>query len=117
MKHPSKKQNGQIDEKLLASITNRIVSALEDKIEKIVLFGSYAYGDPKTASDLDLLIVLRTKKSATERHLLIERLFRERQIPMDFVVLTPQDIRRRSKWVDPFLHEILEKGRVLYARS
>jgi len=44
----------RVDERLLKEIVNRIVNKVHP--DKIILFGSYAYGKPKDGSDLDILI-------------------------------------------------------------
>jgi len=42
--------------------------------EKIILFGSYAYGKPTPHSDVDLLIILKTNASLKERSWKVSRL-------------------------------------------
>jgi predicted nucleotidyltransferase len=85
--------------------------------EKIILFGSFAYGEPAPDSDVDLLIIMETRLPAAERQRQISRLLRPRLRPMDIVVRNPSEIQKSLHRVDPFIHEILEKGIVLYARS
>lgn len=82
----------------------------------IILFGSYAYGTPSIHSDLDILIVTRTKNTSEERHQQVQELFRERTVPMDFVIRTPKEIRQRIQRGDFFLEEIIHKGKILYGR-
>lgn len=84
-------------------------------VEKIILFGSYAYGKPGRDSDVDLLIVMRTNKRWPERMRDIDSLFPERTIPMDFVVRTPAEIKKRlTSYFCPFTREVIQNGRVLY---
>ena len=45
-----------INEELIKEIKNRIVSEVHP--EKIILFGSYAYGTPTKDSDVDLLVIM-----------------------------------------------------------
>ncbi len=92
----------------------RIVEALNP--QKVVLFGSYAYGTPTGDSDVDLLIVMETAASLTDRHLAVCRLLRPRPFPVDIVVRTPEEIRRALEEGDPFIREIISRGRVLYER-
>ncbi len=33
---------------------------------------------------------------------------------MDFIVLTPSEVRHRLSGFDPFLEEVIEKGQMLY---
>jgi predicted nucleotidyltransferase len=99
----------------ITRIVKRIVAAFAP--EKIILFGSHAYGNVTPDSDLDLLVIIKTDLPAAERTRKISRLLRPRHLPLDIVVRNPQEIQRSLRRVDPFVHEILERGIVLYARS
>ncbi len=81
--------------------------------ERVVLFGSYAYGEPDESSDVDLLIVLPFAGKSFSKALEIMRHIKPR-IPVDIVVRTPQVMRQRLAMNDFFLREIDEKGEVLY---
>ena len=83
------------------------------KPAKIILFGSYAYGRPTADSDVDLLVVLPGKGRSLDKSLKI-RLAVEAGFPMDLIVRTPAEMRRRLSWGDWFLREIVEKGVILY---
>ena len=100
---------------LLSEITRRITQGLHPK--KVILFGSYAYGTPTSDSDLDLLIIMESRDRPSERIRKVSDLFEPRPLPMDFVVLTPSELRRRLSGFDPFLEEILKKGRLLYGSA
>jgi predicted nucleotidyltransferase len=81
--------------------------------QRIILFGSYAYGKPTRDSDVDLLVVMPHRgpnaNKATEIRLRVRAPF-----PMDLLVRSPQKIRQRLAWGDGFIQEVLEKGTVLY---
>jgi predicted nucleotidyltransferase len=96
----------------LREITQKVVQAFRPK--NIILFGSYAYGNPTSDSDLDLLVVMETRDRPAERIRKVSDLFDPRPLPMDFIVLTPSEIRHRLSGFDPFLEEVLEKGQSLY---
>lgn len=89
----------------------------ELKPEKIVLFGSYAYGKPTPHSDVDLLVVLKTSKSLKERSWMVSRLLLPRPFPVDILVKTPKEIEKALRSGDFFLQEILTRGKVLYERD
>jgi predicted nucleotidyltransferase len=102
--------------KTLPQAVKKIAETL--KPEKIILFGSYAYGKPTPDSDVDLLVIMRTKASHKERYLAVARLLRPRQFPIDIVVKTPDEIDQALKnQGNFFIREILAKGKVLYERE
>lgn len=93
----------------------RIISEL--KPEKIILFGSYAYGNPTPDSDVDLLVIMNTKAKDVDRYVAVSNLLYPRQFPVDILVKTPQEIEtEKKKRGNFFLREILTKGKVLYER-
>jgi len=101
--------------KTLPQAVKKIAETL--KPEKIILFGSYAYGNPTPDSDVDLLVVMKTRASQKDRHLAVARLLRPRQFPIDIIVKTPGEINKALKNKGNFfIREIMEKGRVLYER-
>ena len=81
--------------------------------QKIILFGSYAYGTPRPESDVDLLVIMETLLSELKQAAIICR-----QIPyhfgIDLIVCTPQRLAQRLEWGDPFLNEIIQRGITLY---
>ncbi len=81
--------------------------------EKIILFGSYAYGKPTPDSDVDLLVVMPCKRRPLDQALAI-RLAIKAGFPLDLIVRTPAEVRRRLAGGDFFLREITEKGTVLH---
>ncbi len=87
--------------------------------ERIVLFGSLAYGEPQEDSDIDILIIKETTQTPLERRVHVRRLVSDpqRRIPLSPLVLTPGELAERLALGDPFYQEILGRGRVLYARS
>lgn len=87
--------------------------AREFKPERIVLFGSYAYGRPTPDSDVDLLVVMPFEGRATEQAVRISSRL-DHRFPIDLLVRTPQEIRQRLEWNDVVLREITSKGEVLY---
>ena len=100
--------------KSLRPAVKKIVAELDP--EKIVLFGSYAYGTPNPHSDVDLLVVLKTNAPLKERSWKVSRLLLPRPFPVDILVKTPGEIEASLKAGDFFLKEILTRGKVLYER-
>ncbi len=101
--------------KSLRPAIQKIVKELNP--EKIVLFGSYAYGKPNRHSDVDLLVVLNTRASQSERSWKVSRLLLPRPFPVDILVKTPKEIETALESGDFFLREILTRGKILYERN
>ena len=104
--------------KTLPQAIKRIVSEL--KPEKIILFGSYAYGNPTPDSDVDLLVVIETDGKSKETYRAVSKLLYPRQFPVDIVIKTPKEVEEALKGgVDNafFVREIVKKGKVLYDRN
>jgi predicted nucleotidyltransferase len=101
--------------KSLRPAVQKIVSEL--KPEKVILFGSYAYGTPNPDSDVDLLIIMKTRASRKDRSWAVSRLLMPRPFPVDILVKTPGEIEKALGAKDFFLKEILTRGKVLYDRS
>ena len=79
-----------------------------------MLFGSYAYGKPTEHSDVDLLVIMKRTRLKGERMSVRIRLAIPRDFPLDLLVRTPADVAKRLRWRDPFMCELLDKGKVLY---
>ncbi|MBV6450246.1 MAG: hypothetical protein MHPDNHAH_00967 [Anaerolineales bacterium] len=101
----------RIPQTVIRNLARRI--AEEFKPEKIILFGSYARGNPRPESDVDLLVVMDTNKRESQQSLEIRRslgvLF-----GMDLIVRTPKKLSQRLKMGDSFLKDVLKEGKVLY---
>src|SRR5688572_7825943 len=99
----------------LPGAIERIVSEL--KPENIILFGSYAYGNPTPDSDVDLLVIMKTKAREIDRYVAVSNLLYPRQFPVDILVKTPREVEEAvHKKGNFFMHEILTKGKVIYER-
>jgi len=81
---------------------------------KIVLFGSYAYGRPTKDSDVDLLVIMSRTRARGERMSVRIRHAVPRNFALDLLVRTPAEVNKRLRWGDGFLLEVMEKGKVLY---
>ena len=99
----------------IKKIARQVVKAYQP--EKIILFGSYAYGRPDADSDLDLLIIKKTSERFIERWINVRQIVSDpkRSIPFQPIVLTPQELEERLAIGDQFIEEIVTKGEVLYA--
>jgi predicted nucleotidyltransferase len=87
--------------------------------EKVILFGSHAYGKPTADSDVDFLIVdsrANTRHRRFEMAIQASRALDPRPFPVDILVRSPRQIRFRVANGDFFLREVMSRGRVLYER-
>jgi predicted nucleotidyltransferase len=83
--------------------------------DKIILFGSYAYGQPHEDSDVDLLVIMPARNQ-------LDQAFKIRwQLPapfaMDLLVRTPKEMKWRLDERESFLMEITSKGKILYEKD
>ncbi len=99
----------------LALIVKRLVENLD--VEKIVLFGSYVKGASTKDSDLDLLVMLNTRKKGIARYAMVSELLEPRTIPMDIIIKTPAEIKKRERYFDPFIKSVMTEGKVLYEKA
>ena len=81
--------------------------------QKIILFGSYAYGNPGPLSDVDLLIIMDTSLREVRQALEI-RQFLNPLFGVDILVYTPEKLKQRLDFGDAFLKEIIAQGKILY---
>ena len=106
---------------------HRVVARLEPYLrvivehvhpQKIILFGSYAYGEPTEHSDFDLLVVRRGNVSENESNLEIRKLLWEvpgQRPPFTILTKTPEQLAERLSSHSPFYEEILGHGIEVYA--
>jgi uncharacterized protein len=100
-----------VDHQAIISFANRVAEQFHP--ERIILFGSYAYGTPTKDSDVDLMVVVQDR--GRQSHKAIDILTSvKRDFPLDLLVRTTREIEKRIKWNDFFILDIVEKGLCLY---
>jgi predicted nucleotidyltransferase len=100
-----------VSQQKIEALINRIVKLY--KPEKVVLFGSYAYGKPSFDSDVDLLVVLDfAGKNALKSAEILNTT--NPDFPVDLIVRTPEQVQERIELGDFFIKEIFDRGKVLY---
>jgi uncharacterized protein len=108
---PTIQNRTRIPQAVITELVHQIASRFHPK--KIILFGSYAHGNPGPESDVDLLVVMETELSERQQAVSICQ-----QIPyrfgLDLIVSTPQKLAQRLEWGDSFLAEIVKQGITLY---
>lgn len=99
----------------IQKITSKIVK--EFNPQKVVLFGSYAWGSPKKNSDIDLFIVKDdAKKNTREMAIDLEKILDNRDMPLDLLVYKPDQVIKRLAMNDQFFTKIWRDGKILYER-
>lgn len=87
------------------------------QLQKIILFGSHARGMADAGSDLDFLVVWHNPSMQTNREKAVylrRLLLREVHVPMDLIVMTPEQYREATSDPRTFTSLINREGRVLY---
>ena len=120
---PHDTKNMEVDAMTISSDKLIVIQNMLQKLvteyapKKVILFGSHAYGAPGPDSDIDLLIVKDTSERFIDRWVTVQRILTgtHRALPVETLVLTPQEIDHRLAAGDQFIVEILARGEVLYA--
>ncbi len=101
-------------EELAQRVVDKLVSSYFP--QKVILIGSYAYGMPDKDSDIDLLIIKDTHERFFDRLTAVRKAVAgtHKGVPIDPLVLTPEEVEERIQAGDQFIGEILEKGRVVF---
>jgi uncharacterized protein len=100
-----------VPEEEIRQLSERIVREFHP--ERIILFGSYAYGSPANDSDVDILVILPFDGKPIHKALEIIKKIKP-NIPLDLLARTPEDIKERIANNDVFVSEIVTKGKRLY---
>ena len=81
--------------------------------DRVILFGSYARGEAAEDSDVDLLVIMPTRKRPLQQALEIRQRI-SRHFPLDLLVKTPAEVTRRLALHDVFLTSVIREGETLY---
>jgi len=104
-----------INNKKIDAIVNRI--AILFNPDKIILFGSYAIGNPTDDSDLDLLVIKDTDLPSHKRSCDIQKSLIGSMIPMDILVYTQKELEQEKNVKYSFLNSAIKTSKVLYERK
>ncbi len=100
----------------LTEIVRRLVQGLQP--EQIILFGSYAYGQPTEQSDFDIMVIIAESTESPHRRVQkAYRCLRGIKVPIDLIVLTLAELTRQSAVVTSLGRQVLETGKILYERG
>jgi len=99
----------------ISEIVNKISSGYNP--EKIILFGSYANGNPNEDSDLDLFVIKETDLPRPQRTAQVRKMIYGSMNPIDLIVYTPKEIDESKENRFGFVYEVLNTGKTLYERA
>ena|SRR5438552_11389939 len=102
--------SGRVPRSAIRKYVGQIVEKFHP--DKVILFGSHAYGKPDEGSDVDLLVVMPAKNELTMMGRIDQAIWPP--FPVDLLVCTPENLAKRLSWNDWFLKEVVEKGIVVY---
>jgi predicted nucleotidyltransferase len=105
----------RVDDALMKEIVHRIVACVNP--ERIVLFGSYAYGKPTPESDLDILVIVSSDQPRYQRAVPIYRALAGLLIPKDVLVYTPEEVAMWSEVAEAFITSVWRQGKVIYEKA
>ncbi|MCP4639225.1 MAG: nucleotidyltransferase domain-containing protein [bacterium] len=105
---------------------SEVILALEDMVQRIVarfhpdriiLFGSHASGEPTGDSDIDILVVMPVEGSRRGKANEIDLALGDRTIPLDLIVVTPDQFERQKDLLGTIVREAVLEGRTVYERA
>jgi len=86
------------------------------KPEKIILFGSHARGLADPYSDIDLVIIKKTKKLFLDRIKDVIKIIKP-NFAIDILVYTPEEFQKMSSDGNAFLEFVVKEGKIIYEKT
>ncbi|MCC7187202.1 MAG: nucleotidyltransferase domain-containing protein [Anaerolineales bacterium] len=108
---PTIDKRKRVPQEAIDQVVEQIVEKF--KPQKIILFGSYARGNPRPDSDVDMLVVMDTPLRDVQQAIQICQQI-EYRFGLDLIVHTPKYLAERMKMGDWFLRDVVKEGKVLY---
>ena len=106
-------------------LNNLIISLKPSDPYRIILFGSYAEGNPNENSDIDIMVILdndhvaKTYQERLEKKVFIRNLVLEinRKVPLDILVYSKEELNLIKKHGNYFIDEIERTGKIIYEKA
>ena len=100
----------------IQEVTNRLVKEFHP--QKIILFGSYAWGTPTNDSDLDLMVVIQdSNERPAARARRAYHCLRGINVPKDILVRTDKELNRFKHVKASLECKVIKDGKVLYGQN
>jgi len=84
--------------------------------KKVILFGSHAKMSYDRYSDIDLIIIKKTRKRFLNRIKEVLEIIKP-DYPIDILVYTPEEFQRMISKRNPFIEFVIKEGKVIYEKS
>jgi predicted nucleotidyltransferase len=104
-----------IEKTKIDDIVYRIATKFDP--DKIILFGSYAAGNPNDDSDIDLLIIKDSELPRHKRSFDIQKSLIGSMIPMDILVFTNTEFEKEKNDKFSFINSAIKTSKILYERK
>ena len=106
-------------------LNNMVLSLKPSDPYKIILFGSYANGNPNEHSDIDIMVILdnnhvsKTHEERLNKKVAVKKLLLEinRKIPIDIIVYSREEFNIVKQYENTFITEIEKTGKVIYEKA
>jgi predicted nucleotidyltransferase len=112
---PPVTQRKRIPQEAIDDVVRQIAEKFHP--QKIILFGSYARGNPRPESDVDLLVIMETQMRDVDQADIIYRSLEIDLFGLDLIVRTPESLAERITLGDSFLKEIVADGIIVYEHT
>lgn len=104
-------------EELLKKVNSKLINKFKEKLDKIILFGSYARGDYDSESDIDILVLIEDDELKKYNEDIIDF---EIDLTLKYGILPSIILRNTSyfnenKDIVPFYREAANEGVEIYA--
>ena len=100
---------------VIQSAVDRLIGAAHSPL-KVILFGSYARGDAKEASDLDLLVVEDDVPDVAEEYGRLRGAIGSVGTGVDLLIYRLNEFERRRNWQTSPVFDAVRGGKVMYER-
>jgi predicted nucleotidyltransferase len=104
-----------IEQNKITDIINKIINGYNP--DKIILFGSYANGNPNEDSDLDLFVIKDSELLRPQRAMFVRKMLAGAMVPIDLIIYTPKEIEETIENKYSFVFEVMNTGKILYERA
>jgi len=99
---------------VILEIVEKIKKEYQPK--KVILFGSYAYGEPTEDSDLDILIVTERCLDHGESYKMQQRLLRDFSVPVQLICVSDEEFEETKNIIGGVTYPASKYGEVLYEK-